>query len=202
MFKTKNGFRFFLQSNLVLCFMILLLFVNYKQWGSDGSVTVIIFILGFEFLIILLSILACFSPKTNEANNQNKTKRKWTKNEFIAMILALFVCTLIALPFLGINISIPSSYVSIILIANCIFAFFSIFVQKAVMILYQSNVHNECKSILDFFYKYMTILFSGINYHGQKVLSGLPFALNKLFAIVFLLVLLWQFFIPVGIFEQ
>ncbi|KYD30706.1 hypothetical protein B4110_1489 [Parageobacillus toebii] len=41
----------------------------------------------------------------------------------------------------------------------------------------------------------------GFCYYIQQILSRMPLLLDKLFAILFLLIVVWQFFMVVGIFN-
>ncbi|URM32837.1 hypothetical protein LLY41_21540 [Cytobacillus firmus] len=105
--------------------------------------------------------------------------------KIIGLALAVAVWTIIALFLNGIDIPIPSSYISLMITTNAIFAFFSIFVQRLVVTLYEVNVFEEPKSIPGFFFKYIAIITSGVNYYVQNVLNRLPFIVNKLASILF-----------------
>lgn len=93
--------------------------------------------------------------------------------KIIGLALAMGVWTIIALFLKGIDIPIPSSYIALIITTNAIFAFFSIFVQRLVVTLYEVNVFEEAKSIPGFFFKYIAIITSGVNYYVQNVLNRL-----------------------------
>lgn len=112
--------------------------------------------------------------------------------KIIGLVLAVAVWTIIALFLNGIDIPIPSSYISLMITTNAIFAFFSIFVQRLVVTLYEVNVFEEPKSISGFFFKYIAIITSGVNYYVQNVLNRLPLIVNKLASILFLPFLWWQ----------
>ncbi len=114
--------------------------------------------------------------------------------KIVGFTLAIGIWTFIAYLFTGIDIPIPSSYISLMIITNAIFAFFSIFVQRLVIILYEVNVVEEPKSIGAFFFKYIAILTSGVNYYIQNVLNRLPFIMNKLVSILF-----FVFLVVIGI---
>ncbi|MCM3705271.1 MULTISPECIES: hypothetical protein [Cytobacillus] len=105
--------------------------------------------------------------------------------KIIGLVLAVAVWTIIALFLNGIDIPIPSSYISLMITTNAIFAFFSIFVQRLVVTLYEVNVFEEPKSISGFFFKYIAIITSGVNYYVQNVLNRLPLIVNKLASILF-----------------
>ena len=105
--------------------------------------------------------------------------------KIISLALAVGVWTFIALLLKGIDIPIPSSYIALMMTTNAIFAFFSIFVQRLVITLYEVNVFEEPKSIPGYFFKYIAIITSGVNYYVQNVLNRLPFILNKLGSVLF-----------------
>ncbi|WP_077304639.1 hypothetical protein [Terribacillus halophilus] len=114
--------------------------------------------------------------------------------KIIGLVIAIILWNLLSLALLGINIPIPSSYIALIITANTIFAFFSIFLQRLVITLYESNVFGEPKSIADYLFKYIAILTSGMNYYIQIIFRRLPFILNKLAALLFFIfhILMWS----------
>ncbi|WP_113928847.1 hypothetical protein [Bacillus sp. P14.5] len=109
----------------------------------------------------------------------------------IAIILTLGFWLLISIYLTGINIPFPSSLVIVMLGINTIFAFFSIFIQRLVVVLYESNVFEKPHSFSDYFYKYIAILTSGVNYYVQLVIRRLPFIFNKVMGVVFFVFLLF-----------
>lgn len=113
--------------------------------------------------------------------------------KIIGLALGIILLNLLSLPLLGINIPIPSSYIAVMITTNAIFAFFSIFLQRIVIALYEANVYEKPESTLDYLFKYIAILTSGFNYYIQTVLRRLPFILNKLAALLFFLfhILMW-----------
>lgn len=118
----------------------------------------------------------------------------------ISLALAVGVWTVIALFLRGIDIPIPSSYIALMITTNAIFAFFSIFVQRLVITLYEVNVFEESKSIPGYFFKYIAIVTSGVNYYAQDELSRLPFILNKLGSVLFFVLLVVTGLCVMGIF--
>ncbi|WP_338472886.1 hypothetical protein R4Z10_09255 [Niallia sp. XMNu-256] len=118
----------------------------------------------------------------------------------IGLALAVVFWTFVAFMHAGINIYIPSSYIAVMMLTNAIFAFFSIFVQRLVMVLYEVNVFEEPKSISGYFSKYTAIFTSGVNYYVQDVLSRLPFILNKLGSLLFFVLLFLTGVLVGGIF--
>lgn len=105
-----------------------------------------------------------------------------------AAVFLIWTCTSLFLT--GIDIPIPSSYIALMITANAVFAFFSIFAQKLVIILYEVNVYEKPKTLLDYCFKYIAIITSGVNYHIQNLLNRLPFILNKLASVFFFLFLI------------
>ncbi|MBM7604845.1 glucan phosphoethanolaminetransferase (alkaline phosphatase superfamily) [Metabacillus crassostreae] len=120
----------------------------------------------------------------------------------VGFALSIGVWTLIALFFTGIDIPMPSSYIGLMIMTNAIFALFSIFVQRLVITLYEVNVFEESSSIADYFFKYIAVLSSGVNYYIQGVFSGLPFLVNKMAAIFFFVFLVVIGFGMISIFNQ
>ncbi|EWG08836.1 hypothetical protein [Cytobacillus firmus] len=120
---------------------------------------------------------------------------------FIGFLLANGLWILFSLFLTGIDVPIPSSFIALMIAANAIFAFFSIFVQTLVITLYEVNVFEEPKSILDYCFKYFAITTSGINYYVQTVLNRLPFILNKLVAAFFFVFLVATGFSLLGVFN-
>ncbi|MGG1629345.1 hypothetical protein [Rossellomorea sp. NRS-1567] len=124
-----------------------------------------------------------------------------SKKKIAGFILMFVVFTLIACSLYAINIPLPSSYIPLMIAANGVFAFCSIFAQRLVVVLYEVNVYEENDSLIGYFNKYTAIFTSGINYYIQNVLIRLPFLVNKLLALCFFLSLVWIGFGIVGIFD-
>ncbi len=121
--------------------------------------------------------------------------------KIIGLALAMGVWTIITLFLKGIDIPIPSSYIALMITTNAIFAFFSIFVQRLVVTLYEVNVFEEPKSIPGFFFKYIAIITSGVNYYVQNVFNRLPFIVNKLASVLFFVFLIVAGFSIMSIFN-
>jgi hypothetical protein len=73
----------------------------------------------------------------------------------------IVVFTLIACSLFGINIPLPSSYLPLMIAANCIFAFISIFAQRLIIVLYEVNVFEEKDILIGYFNKYTCYLYIG-----------------------------------------
>ncbi|MED2936393.1 hypothetical protein [Cytobacillus horneckiae] len=122
-------------------------------------------------------------------------------NKIIGLLLAIGIFTGISAMLTGIDIPLPSSYITVVFASNGVFAFFSIFTQRLVMALYETNVYEERSGFLNQAFKYIAIFTSGINYHVQKVLNRLPLFFNKFLAFCFFLSLVWIGFGIIGIFN-
>jgi hypothetical protein len=120
---------------------------------------------------------------------------------FAAFVLAVGIWTVFAIFLTGIDVPIPSSYIALLITSNVVFAFFSIFVQRLVITLYEVNVLEEPKSIPGFFFKYIAIITSGVNYYVQNVLNRLPFIVNKLASVLFFVFLVVAGFSMISIFN-
>ncbi|WP_197204198.1 hypothetical protein [Cytobacillus firmus] len=119
----------------------------------------------------------------------------------IAFAAVFLIWTLLSLMLTGIDIPIPSSYIALMITTNAIFAFFSIFAQKLVIILYEVNVYEQPRTFLDYCFKYIAIITSGVNYHIQHMLNRLPIILNKLASIFFFLFLIFTGFGLMAVFN-
>ena len=83
-----------------------------------------------------------------------------------------------------------SASIIILMLLNLIFAFVSIFIQKALISLYEINVEEKSTNSFGYTFKYLTIFGSGLNYYVQNVCNRLPFIFNKLLSILFVFCLL------------
>ncbi|CAN7151741.1 hypothetical protein [Rossellomorea sp. LjRoot5] len=124
-----------------------------------------------------------------------------SRKKVVGFILVFVVFTLIACSLYGINVPLPSSYIPLMIAANGVFAFCSIFTQRLVIALYEVNVFEGKESLIGYFNKYTAIFTSGLNYYIQNILNRLPFLVNKLLALCFFLSLVWIGFGIIGIFN-
>ncbi|WQI94454.1 hypothetical protein Q7C14_15505, partial [Rossellomorea vietnamensis] len=86
-----------------------------------------------------------------------------SKKKITGFILVFMVFTLIACSLYGINTPLPSSYIPLMIAANGVFAFCSIFAQRLIIVLYEVNVYEGKDSLTGYFNKYTAILTSGLN---------------------------------------
>lgn len=194
----NNGFRFLLKTNTILIIMIALFGVNKDAWRSVGGDKVITFIFTFECLIILFSLFACINPE--QGNKRYRVKKRISKNEWIGMVIAILLTSLLSLFMLPANLPFPSTIIFLILSTNLLTAFYSVIFHKVAIGIYELNVFRENKSITDYTFKYIAILFSSLNYYVQSALRGLPLIINKLFAILFVIVLAMQLIVTGTVF--
>ncbi|KAF0821941.1 hypothetical protein V7200_07960 [Cytobacillus firmus] len=120
---------------------------------------------------------------------------------FIGFLLANGLWILFSLFLTGVDVPIPSSFIALMIAANAVFAFFSIFAQTLVITLYEVNVFKKPNGILDYCFKYFAITTSGINYYVQNLLNRIPFILNKLVAAFFFIFLVATGFSLLGVFN-
>ncbi|GGB38672.1 hypothetical protein F3157_10950 [Virgibacillus dakarensis] len=189
-FSIKNGLWFFLKTNIMLAVMITLFTINRPEWRSDGGDKVTEFIFLFECLFILLSVFACLKPEKNIM--KHRVYEKKSKNEWIGMAIAIISTSLLSLFMLPAGIPFPSTVNFVILSINFLVAVYSIVFHKVAIALYELNVFKEKDSVADYTFKYIAILFSGLNYYVQITLQKLPLIFNKPIAIVFVIILAMQ----------
>lgn len=103
--------------------------------------------------------------------------------------LFFIVCTLVGLLISKANIPLLTAYIFEMLAFNFMYAIASIFSQRAVILLYEANIYEECNNIWDFAFKYFYMYSSGINYYVQTIIARVPFIVNKVIAILFTAVL-------------
>ena len=198
-FSLGRGIRFFLKSNILLVSFILILIINKTQWQyDDGSTLIVMFVTFAEIFTILLSIIACIKPKMHNRINDTRGEQSI---EWLGAFIAFVILSLFSLIFLGLNIPYPSTLIFCILMTNFMVSLYSVVFHPIALGIYKANVFQEKTTMPDYIFKYIAIYFSGINYYVQTTLSKLPLLLNKLIAIAFVLAILWQAALLIGIFD-
>ncbi|WP_272031733.1 hypothetical protein [Oceanobacillus kimchii] len=197
-FSIGSGIKSFVKLNIVLFLIVLMFFINYFAWNDDSKVSIFIFIIFSEPFIILYSTINCFKPyeKIKKIEFDKEQPKEWIALSIVIIFLSLF-----SLIFLGANIPYPSTIIFLILMTNFMVALYSVFFHPVAIGFYEANVYSEKSTVFDYIFKYIAIFFSGINYYVQITLLKLPLFINKLIAIVFVLLLLWQAFGVIGLFE-
>ncbi|MBH0164126.1 hypothetical protein IHV12_04325 [Fictibacillus sp. 7GRE50] len=110
--------------------------------------------------------------------------------KLISILLTILFISLFSLIFVGIDIPFPTTIIMLLLLTNAITAFFSIFVQRAIIERYNNSFVTNKVDVLSLIYKYTTFAFYGLNDAVQSVLSLIPWIINKLLALLFFFLLL------------
>jgi len=184
-FSLKGGLPFFCKNSAFLGGLILLLFINGAELHG-----IILFSSTYLIFNIFFSLLACYRPEENRSKYIDL--KKFTKNEFYGLIIAIAFTSLFSLIFYPIPF--PSKIVMLIFTGNFAMAFYSIFFHRISILLYESSVYDRTDSIKVYFYKYLNIFYFGINYEVQKILIRFPILINILISLIFMLIMLIQFF--------
>lgn len=198
-FSLGRGVRFFLKANILLVLFILIFMVNKTDWKYDGRISVITFTTFAEAFVILLCIIACIKPN---GNNRSKGITRKQPKEWLGALIAFVFLSLFSLLFLGANIPYPSTLIFFMLISNAMVSAYSILFHPIALGLYEANVFQRKTTMFDYIFKYIAIFLSGISYYVQRTLFKLPLLLNKLIVITFVLLLLWQWFMMISIFDN
>jgi len=119
----------------------------------------------------------------------------------ISISLMILFVSLFSLIFVGIDVPFPTTMILLLLLTNAIFAFFSIFVQRIIIKLYQHNYVTNKNGVLSLINKYTTFAFFGLNHSVQSVLSHLPMIINKSLALLFFFLLLVNWLIVLIMFN-
>lgn len=196
LFSFKNGFKFFVTSNILLVCLIGIFLIN-----NGARIPIVSFTVFAEIFLILLSVIACLKlgkPKENESKDAETQQSK----ELLGALIAFVFLSLFSLLFLGANIPYPSTLIFFMLISNAMVSAYSILFHPIALGLYEANVFQRKTTMFDYIVKYIAIFLSGISYYVQRTLFKLPLLLNKLIVIAFVLILLWQWFMMISIFEN
>ncbi|MET3726914.1 UPF0716 family protein affecting phage T7 exclusion [Fictibacillus halophilus] len=116
-------------------------------------------------------------------------------DKLISILLTILFISLLSLIFVGIDIPFPTTIIMLLLLTNAITAFFSIFVQRAIIERYNNSFVTNKNDVLSLIYKYTTLAFYGLNHAVQSVLSLIPWIINKFLALLFFFVLLINWWI-------
>ena len=112
------------------------------------------------------------------------------REKIIGTLMAIVIVTILSWIWSNQGtIPLLSAAIFILMLTNMIFAFVSIFIQKAVILLYEMNVEEKSTNSFSYAFEYLAIFGSGLNYHVQNACNRLPFLFNKLFSILFCLCL-------------
>ncbi|OMI27041.1 hypothetical protein BTA31_12805 [Bacillus haynesii] len=201
MYSFRKSQLFWLRSNVVLLLFSSLLLINKPYWNNNGSGTsFFLFVFIAECFLIILALVYGFQTKKGNARQSLKTTL--LKSNIIVGVFVFSVFSLFFGFILSSSIPYPSSILIVYLIVNMIFAFASLLFPTVVIKLYESNVYDETKGLIPDFFRYVAILVSSLNYEVQKVLARLPFILQRILGIVFILVLICSIAGALSVFEN
>ncbi|MCY7752091.1 hypothetical protein [Bacillus haynesii] len=190
MFSIKKSFFFWLRSNVVLLFFALLLLINKPYWNNNGSGTsVFLFVLIAECFLVLLSFVYGFNTKKIYISPRKKIFKKSNlivgTTTFIALSLFLSFVLREHIPY-------PSALLYMSLTINFIMAIISLLFPNWVIKQYEFNIYEESSGWINDFLRYFLFIAWAINYEVQVVLARLPFLLQRLMGIVFIIVLVFS----------
>ncbi len=168
--------------------MLFLIYLNKSNWRYDGADQVETFIFTFECFFVLLALLVIARPPQKKSNIQTRSISK----NLVCFIMALIITGLISLMMIPAGLPFPSTMVFFILATNLLVAFYSLAFHKTAIALFKTNTKKEKKKIADYVFMYIAILFSGLNHLVQSVLDRQPLIINKLIALLFILILSMQ----------
>ncbi len=128
---------------------------------------------------------------TRNPPSLRKRKISFSKKAFVSFCIVISFISVFSLIFIGAELPFPTTIIMLVLVTNSMFGFFSLIFHKLTIILYEANVYHTSESVTSYIYKFIAIFLSGINYYVQITLDRMPLLVNKLFAILFLLLLIW-----------
>ncbi len=186
--RLSHGLLFFLKGNIYILVMLFLIYLNKSNWRYDGADQVETFIFTFECFFVLLALLVIARPPQKKSNIQTRSISK----NLVGFIMAFIITGLISLMMIPAGLPFPSTMVFFILATNLLVAFYSLAFHKTAIALFKTNTKKEKKKIADYVFMYIAILFSGLNHLVQSVLDRQPLIINKLIALLFILILSMQ----------
>ncbi|APC49411.1 hypothetical protein BME96_14950 [Virgibacillus halodenitrificans] len=186
--RLSQGLFFFFKGNMYILAMLLLFYLNKSNWRYDGANQVETFIFSFECFFILLILLVIVRPAQKKSDIPTSSIVK----NLVGFIIAFIITGLISLMMIPAGLPFPSTMVFFILATNLLVAFYSLAFHKAAIALFKTNTEKEKKKIADYVFMYIAILFSGLNHLVQSVLDRQPLLINKLIALLFILLLCMQ----------
>src|SRR5699024_2955215 len=95
----------------------------------------------------------------------------------------------------------PATLVILSLMASFPLGLYSILFAPLVIVNYEANVYDNSGTIMGYFFKYFYIVFFGLTYHVHCTLLKMPFLVNKLFAILYTGLVVWEAFMIILYFD-
>lgn len=183
-----NAFIFLVKGNIYIFAMFALLLLNKNEWRYDGVNHVENFLFVFESFFILLMILVIIKPRDQRFFLPNAPIIK----HLYGFLIALSVIAILSLIILPAGLPFPSTIVFFVLATNLLIALYSIVFHKVAIVLFVANTERSKEKVLDYVFMYIVILLTGINHFVQSTLIKQPLLINKLFALLFILILFIQ----------
>ncbi|MCY7837150.1 hypothetical protein [Bacillus haynesii] len=190
MFSIKKSGIFWMRSNAILMLLVVLLLINIPYWNRDDSgISLFLFIFFAECFLVLLSLVYGFNTKKIYASPRKKIFKK--SNLIVGTITVIAISL-----FLGFvlreHIPYPSALLYMSLTINFIMAIISLLFPNWVIKQYEFNIYEESSGWINDFLRYFLFIAWAINYEVQVVLARLPFLLQRLMGIVFIIVLVFS----------
>ncbi|MCY8591834.1 hypothetical protein [Bacillus haynesii] len=190
MFSIKKSGIFWMRSNAILMLLVVLLLINIPYWnGDDSGISLFLFIFFAECFLVLLSLVYGFNTKKIYASPRKKIFKK--SNLIVGTITVIAISL-----FLGFvlreHIPYPSALLYMSLTINFIMAIISLLFPNWVIKQYEFNIYEESSGWINDFLRYFLFIAWAINYEVQVVLARLPFLLQRLMGIVFIIVLVFS----------
>lgn len=203
MYSLKSSIKVFIKGQLWLLILLAILAVNFNYWIKPQSS--LIGLIGFaEIFIILLSLLSGIKTKKQL---QIKRENPYSLNGLLRSFWAT-IPLVVFFSFSMWNISpdngvpFPSGLLAGYLIINGVFAFASLFVPNYIIAIYLSNVYDEKNSsYLSEGYRLLASFFWSLNAEVQILLRGLPFVIQRLMNLVFIVVIILFFGMTLLLFD-
>ncbi|MBU5465668.1 hypothetical protein KQI49_02350 [Virgibacillus sp. MSJ-26] len=156
-------------------------------------------ILPAELFLILVSIVTW--KKKTIYKKEKVFNRPFSKNEWIGLVIGVVFLSTFSLIFLGAGVPFPATLVILSLMASFPLGLYSILFAPLVIVNYEANVYDNSETIMGYFFKYFYIVFFGLTYHVHCTLLKMPFLVNKLFAILYTGLVVWEAFMIILYFD-
>ncbi|MFN2744872.1 hypothetical protein ACINLE_04615 [Bacillus sp. z60-18] len=190
MFSMKKSCIFLLRSNALLLLLVALLLINIPYWNQDDSgISLFLFIFFAECFLILLSFVYGFKTKKIYISPRTNI---FKKSNLIVGITTFIVLSLFLSFVLREHIPYLSALLYVSLTINFIMAIFSLLFPTWVIKQYEFNIYEEPGGWINDFLRYFLFFAWTINYEVQVVLARLPFLLQRLMGIIFIIVLIFS----------
>ncbi|KAA0835478.1 hypothetical protein P9G44_05625 [Bacillus paralicheniformis] len=190
MFSIKKSGIFWMRSNAVFMLLVVLLLINIPYWNrDDSSISLFLFIFFAECFLVLLSLVYGFNTKKIYVSPRKKI---FKKSNLIVGTITVIAISLFLSFVLREHIPYPSALLYMSLTINFIMAIISLLFPNWVIKQYEFNIYEESSGWINDFLRYFLFIAWAINYEVQVVLARLPFLLQRLMGIVFIIVLVFS----------